>query len=380
MSERKKIIISIVSTFLLTSVIFLVLGFPRHSVLDDVRDIIKIKYVEEIDDNKFDEYAASGAVASLGDVYSYYLSPENYKALMSDLSGEYRGIGVEVYINESSEIEILAVFEDTPAYDAKLAVGDIVLKVDGKDVGLDNYEEAIKTIRGSNGEDGNVTLTVRRGEEVFDVSVTRADILIDTVFAKDIEGFKYLRISSFNVSTAKEFSEFLENIPTDCPGLIIDLRANPGGLLNIVTRVADMLLPKCNIVYTQTRQGKKDMYNSKNGGCTDIPLVILTNSETASASEILAGAVKDNSRGTIVGEKTFGKGCVQEIFSLKDGGALKLTTMYYYTPSGVCIQGTGISPDIEVSLPEEARDIPISRLNYDADTQLQKAVEILKNK
>ena len=379
MSERKKIILSVLITFLATSVMFGAFNLSHRSTLDDVEAIVKSHYIEGYDKKEFEEYSALGAVASLGDPYSEYFNEENYESFMSSITGSYRGIGIEVFLNENSEVQISSVLDATPAEEAGLRENDILLTADGFEVSADTYNEAIMRIRGKDDDDDEVLLTVRRGEEELDITVKRTDITVNTVFTNDVDEFKYIRISTFSTETADEFKDALKDVPDSCPGLIIDLRGNPGGFLDVVIKIADWLLPEGKIVYTQTRQGKQRVYNSDEY-YIDTPIVILTDSGSASASEILSGAVKDHKRGILVGEKTFGKGCVQEIFRLRNGGALKLTTEYYYTPSGVCIQGTGIEPDIEVSLPEEALNTPLSKLPYEQDTQLQKAVEILKGK
>ena len=363
-------------TFIVTSVLCSAIYKPNHYALEDVEAIVKSKYVKEYDKSKFDEYAALGAVASLGDPYSEYLSAENYDAFIESITGSYHGIGIEVFLNDSNELEISAVIESTPAEDAGLQDGDVLLKVNDFDITNESYTEAITRIRGTSGDDSNISLTVRRDGVEMNISVKRADIVSNTVFTKDIENLKYIRITNFTEDTVGKFDDAVGNIPDSCKGIIIDLRNNPGGLLNVVTKIADKLLPEGKIVYTQTRQGKQKVYNSDKN-YIDIPLVIITNGGSASASEILASAVQDHKRGTLVGEKTFGKGCVQEIFRLQNGSALKLTTEYYYTPKGVCIHGTGVTPDIEVMLPEELQKASVSKLSYEQDTQLQKAVEVL---
>ncbi len=378
MTERKKILTAVLITFLVTAILTSFLWATFSPISATVKRLIKDNYVLTVDNEKIDKYMAKGAAASLGDDYSYYLTSEEYSALMSDITGEYKGIGVEVYVSAEGFLTVSNVFMNTPAEGAGLRAGDIIIKVDNIEVTSETSADAISYMRGLSEEGKNaetMTLSVLRGEKMFDASVTRAEIVAQTIFSKDIEGVKYLRISSFSPST---FSEFVNALQTaeNSRGLILDVRDNPGGLLEIVSEICDVLLPEATIVYTEDRSGKQIFYKSDKK-CIEIPIVVLTNENSASASEILAGALKDNKIGTLVGKKTFGKGSVQEIFSLKDQSALKLTTAYYYTPSGVCINGIGISPDYDISLPEESLLKPLQTLTFEEDTQLQKAIELI---
>ena len=378
MTERKKIFTAVLITFLVTTMItsiFWVTFSPKSAA---VKKLIASEYVEEIDKEKLDEYMAKGAAAALGDDYSYYLTSEEYTALMSDITGEYKGIGVEVYLSAEGFLTVSNVFMNTPAEEAGLRAGDIITKVDKIEVTNETAADAISYMRGLS-EDGkkaeSMTVSVIRGDKLFDCTLTRSEIVAQTIFSKDIEGIKYIRISSFSPSTYTEFLKVMQDAE-ESRGIILDVRDNPGGLLEIVTEICDVLLPDATIVYTQTRDGKKTYYKSGKNGVS-LPIAVLINENSASASEILAGAIKDNNSGTLIGKKSFGKGSVQEIFSFGDGSALKLTTAYYYTPSGICINGIGISPDYDVSLSEDALTKPLSTLELTEDTQLQKAVEVI---
>jgi len=236
----------------------------------------------------------------------------------------------------------------------------------------------VSFMRGLNAEGAKsdtFTVTVRRDTQSIDFSLTREKVQIQTIKYRDMGNYGYIRISGFDAPTAKDFAKALEN-GAGKKGLIIDVRDNPGGLLTSVTKIADSLLPQCDIVYTEDKSGKRETYTSDKD-CIKLPIVLLMNKNSASASEILAGALKDNEAATLVGTNTFGKGCVQQIFQLKNGGGVKLTTALYYTPDGYNINNKGISPDVEVTIPE---DTAISLLTEENDLQLQKAIEILNDK
>lgn len=378
MSERKKIILSVIITFLVTTLgcsVFYGFSASKSSI---VESIIKSSYVENVDSKKLDEYMAKGAAASLGDDYSYYLTSEEYTALMSDITGEYKGIGVEVYVSGEGNLTVSNVFMNTPAEKAGLRAGDIILQVDDITVDMETSADAISYMRGLS-EEGKkaqtMTLQIARGDNIFSAEVTRAEIVAQTIFSKDIDGIKYVRISSFSPSTYAEYVKALSGVD-NCKGLIIDVRDNPGGILESVVEICDTLLPKSTIVYTKTRDGKEKYFKSDES-FINIPVAVLINGGSASASEILAGALKDNGAGCLIGEKSFGKGSVQEIFPFKDDSALKLTIAYYYTPSGVCINGVGIEPDYVVEIPEDSINAPISTLSPDSDPQLLKAIELI---
>ena len=384
MSERKKIIIAVIITFLLTALVTfwgasLLMGFDL-SKSSIVESIIKSEYIKEVDSEKIDEYMAKGAAAALGDDYSYYLTSEEYNALMSEITGEYKGIGVEVYLSAEGNLTVSNVFMNTPAEKSGLRPGDIIAQVDDIKVTSETAADAISYMRGLS-EEGKkaetMTVVVMRGESSFNADITRAEIIAQTIFAKDIDGIRYMRISSFSPPTYKEFVTSLKDIE-NCKGLILDVRDNPGGILETVVDMCDALLPKANIVSTKTRSGKEKFYKSDKN-FIDIPIAVLINGGSASASEILAGAIKDNNAGVLIGEKSFGKGSVQEIFPFRDKSALKLTIAYYYTPSGVCINDIGIEPDYEVLLPDDNATGPVSTLSPENDPQLMKAIELISS-
>ena len=318
--------------------------------------------------------AANGMVASLNDPYSAYFTDEEYQRYLSSINGAYDGIGVLIGQPTEDGAEILDVYEDTSASEAGLLAGDFIVAVDGTGVSGLTLEEISTLIARGNGE--AVKLTIKRGEESFDV-----DVVSGTVNIKRVEHFLYnhhtgyIRISMFSGNCAEEFREAIKDLTErrmTC--LVIDLRNNPGGLLKDVVSIADTLLGECTIVTVRSNGGEEEVYTSNKKGVS-VPVAIIVNENSASASEILAAAVQDNEAGIIVGMPTFGKGIVQTTRRLESNGAwLKMTTSAYYTPSGKSINGTGVTPDLEVELPEEMKSTPIDKLDQEQDAQLWAAL------
>ena len=322
--------------------------------------------------------AANGMVASLNDPYSAYFTDEEYQRYLSSINGAYDGIGVLIGQPTEDGAEILDVYEDTSASEAGLLTGDFIVAVDGTGVSGLTLEEISTLIARGNGE--AVKLTIKRGEESFDV-----DVVSGTVNIKRVEHFLYnhhtgyIRISMFSGNCAEEFREAIKDLTErrmTC--LVIDLRNNPGGLLKDVVSIADTLLGECTIVTVRSNGGEEEVYTSNKKGVS-VPVAIIVNENSASASEILAAAVQDNEAGIIVGMPTFGKGIVQTTRRLESNGAwLKLTTSAYYTPSGKSINGTGVTPDLEVDLPEEMKSTPIDKLDQEQDAQLWAALDYVR--
>ena len=267
-------------------------------------------------------------------------------------------------------------YENCPGYEAGIRPGDLVLAVDGTDITGMDLNSAVALIRGEEGT--SVTITLQREDEVFDVEVTRRQIDVETVTYRMMDdNIGYIQIDEFDEVTAKQFSAAFDALTEQgMEALVIDIRNNPGGLLNIVVEMLDDILPEGVIVSVKDNKGTAEEYTSDAATRLNIPLTVLINENSASASEIFAGAIKDYGVGTLVGETTYGKGIVQTIFSLKDGTGMKLTIEDYYLPSGKSIHKVGVAPDVEIDLPEELKmyvNIP-----EDQDVQLQKAMEILK--
>lgn len=312
-----------------------------------------------------------GLFESLGDVYSCYYTAEEYKILLEQTQGVYYGIGAYVSQDvESGACAVSGVIRNSPAEAAGLMEGDIIYKVDGEDMTGLEIDEVVSHIRGEEGT--KVTVTLIRNGETIDVELTRAKVDTPTVESEMLDdGIGYLQITEFDDVTVNQFTENLKQISNQgMKGLIIDLRGNPGGSVTSVCAIAEQLLPEGLIFYMEDKDGNRTEYTCK-GADFDLPLVLLVNEYSASASEILAGAVKDSGIGRLVGKRTFGKGIVQNVIPLNDGSAIKITVANYYTRGGNDIHLEGIEPDVEAELDTDAY------LEDRTDTQLDKAVEVL---
>ena len=319
-----------------------------------------------------------GLMDSLGDPYSVYYNAEELEDLMSDTAGIYYGIGAYVSIDEDLNLpRIAGVIPGTPAERAELMTDDIISEVDRETTQGMELTDVVSRIKGEEGT--TVHLTILRGNqrEQIEVDVERSAVEVPTVSTElkgDNEEIGYLRITEFDEVTSDQFKEGMAELrESGIKGLIIDLRSNPGGSLQAVCDVARQPLPKGLIVYTVDRDGNRDDYSCDGEHEIDIPVVVLVNQYSASASEILTGAIKDYGIGKIVGVTTYGKGIVQRIFDLKDGTAVKLTVSDYYTPNGNNIHGIGIDPDVEVEYDADAY------AEDKTDNQLDKALEVMKN-
>ncbi|HOE56446.1 MAG TPA: S41 family peptidase [Bacillota bacterium] len=337
-----------------------------------LKEYIKGNYVEEADDNKLIEGAIKGMFESLGDPYSTYMTKEEFKNFNESTKGSYGGIGVIVSKSEDGYVTVVAPIEDTPGEKAGLKTNDKIIKVDDKDIiGID-LEAAVSLMKGKKGT--QVTLTVMRdgAKEPQMFKIIREEIILKTVKSDMMEdNIGYIRISMFDEDTGSEFKKALGSLRAKgMKGLIVDLRQNPGGFINQCVEVADELLDEGLIVYTEDKAKKREDYKSGKGK-VDVPFVVLIDGGSASASEIVSGAVKDRKGGLLIGEKTFGKGLVQSVEQLKDGSGIKLTTQKYYTPNGISINKVGIRPDIEVKALETRGE---QKDENEVDVQLDRAL------
>ena len=353
--------------------------YQDNEKLVTVRKAIDEMYLREVDDEALLEGQIRGMVAALEDPYSVYMSKKEYEEFNMETDGEYGGIGVIVTPGEDNLITVVSPIEDTPGERAGIKTGDKIIRVEGVDYFAETMDEAVSNMRGE--PNTQVTITIFRSNngtsETFDVTITREIIKLVSVKSAVLEDdIGYIRITSFDIPTYNYFQNHLSQlVQKQVKGLIIDLRNNPGGLMNVSTDIADEILGKATIVYTEDKTGNKEFIYS-DADLVDLPLVIMVNEGSASASEILAGAVKDNGRGLLLGTTTFGKGVVQRLRDLPDGSGLKLTVSEYYTPAEKSIHGIGIEPDIIVELNEEAEGIGMDYLEQ--DNQLQKAIEELR--
>ncbi len=331
--------------------------YKKYNKLLGLEELVKDDFYQKVDDTKIVDGAIKGMFYGLDDPYSQYYTQEEFKKLKEQTSGSFVGIGV--YINPISDDEYITIkspVKGSPAEKAGILSGDKILKVDGKVVTSENSDEAISMIKGKEGT--TVELTIKRNDKVFDVNVKREKIVTDTVEYKTLEdSIGYIKISSFAENTYDEFKLALDGLK-DIKGLIIDVRDNPGGLLNVCKDIVDDLIGEGTIVYTKNNKGETE-YLKSDKDKIDVPIVVLTNESSASASEILTGAIIDNNAGISVGTTTFGKGLVQTVRELKDGTGYKLTTAQYYTPSGNYINEKGIKPTIEESNEEKQLQVAI---------------------
>lgn len=349
---------------------------------NQVRSMLKNDYYQKVDENELIEGAVSGLADSLKDPYTVYFNKEQMQAFLEKSEGSYVGIGISVNTGSDGLLTVIEPFEESPAKKAGIVAGDKIIKVDDKDVtALRDENMVISMIKGQ--ENTKVKITVYRTSigKSIDFNIVRKKIKIVNIKSEVLaDNIGYIKLVMFDQDIAKYFNENLDKLLAQgIKGLIIDLRDNPGGSYEQVVAIADRLLPEGLIVYTEDRNHIKQEKKS-NKTQLDMPIVLLINGNSASASEILAGAIKDHKKGTLVGTKTFGKGLVQELRLLSDGSGLKVTISKYYTPSGVCIQGIGIKPDMEVDALEDYRNLPVSQIPKNNDIQLKSGIEVLKAK
>jgi len=362
--------------------------YEHLKLFTDVLAIIQNQYVDETEPREVIYGAVRGMLRAL-DPHSSFLDPESYREMQVETSGAFGGLGIEITVRDD-QLTVVAPIEGTPAWRAGVQPGDKIIKIEGiatKDMSL---TDAVKRMRGPKGT--KVTITILRADhkELLDVSVTREIIQVQSVKIQEIEpGLGYLRIRQFQERTARDLEAGIEKLEKSgrLAGLVLDLRNNPGGLLSSAVEVSEKFLGDGKlVVYTEGRvrnQNMRFVAHAKHA-VTDLPLVVLVNHGSASASEIVAGAIQDHGRGVVLGQPTFGKGSVQTIIPLPDGSGLRLTTAKYFTPKGRSIHGKGIEPDILVEPPKEdpAAKPPAAPLSeaeqVKRDMQLQRALDILK--
>lgn len=353
--------------------------YPR---MKELNKLIEDHYLFDVDKKQMEESVYKGMFQGLGDPYSVYLNEEDYQSLMESTSGKYAGVGIVVSVSEDNFITVVSPIEGTPASEAGIRTGDKIIQVEETSYTGEQMDEAIDKMRGEPNTDVVVTISrpvKDKADEVFDVTLTRRIIQTHTVKSQLLNGeIGYININQFDENTYKEFAAEYDKMKKEgAKGILLDLRNNPGGVLPITVQIADMLLPKGPVVKTVDKKGNEEI-ESSDSSMEDLPMTVLVNKGSASASEILAGALKDYGRAIILGETTFGKGIVQRIFPLTEnvetGPGVKLTISEYYTPKGTKIHEVGVKPDIEVVLSEDVIELGPDHL--DQDKQL---VEGLKN-
>lgn len=353
--------------------------YKQFDKLLEMQEIAEYYFYEEVDSAKLAEGAAMGLLTGLDDPYSFYYTPEDYKELWEDDEGEYAGVGIQISGNYATGIcTVSRVFDNGPAREAGVHKGDILYKVEDLYVDAFSLQDAVDIMRGTPGTDVNVTF-LRNGEEISFV-LTRAQINVNRVDAMMLdEEIGYIALYEFAGDCAAKFETALNDVVSQgARGVIIDLRDNPGGWVDDAETIGDMFLDKGTLCYLQYRDGTREYYHTKNGK-TDVQLVLLLNENSASSSEILAGALKDRANATIVGVQSYGKGIVQSVLPISnDGSGMQLTIAQYYTPSGNKVHKIGITPDVEIALPKGDNGMyEFGDLN---DVQLARALEVMQEK
>lgn len=352
----------------------------RYSRLQEVMDIVEGEYYQPVDEEELIQGAIDGMLGSLNDPYTFYYTPSEMEESAEHQSGVSYGVGLQLLADEQGRLVITRTFQGGSAQRAGILSGDVLIQVDGKPVSgktKQDLNEAVEAIRGEKRE--KVRLTVLRGEETIEVEAELGEITMDRVSYQMLDDqIGYVAIYEFMGNDVEGFKEAIADLQSQgLRALIVDVRSNPGGLLDHVVSIADLLLPEGLIVYTQDREGQRESYYS-DAEALNLPLAVLINGTSASASEILAGAVQDYGVGTLVGEKSFGKGIVQTVITFRDDGAgMQLTTSGYYTPSGRSIHKTGIEPDVPVEA-KEGFDSLLAMVTPEEDLQLQAAIELLE--
>lgn len=353
-----------------------IISSDTETKLSYLKKLIDETYLHDVKEKNLNEGIYKGYVEGLGDQYSAYYDKKETKELTESLDGSFSGIGAVMTQDASSGvITITRVYDDSPAKKAGIKTGDILYRVEEKTVTGKDLDKVVSWIKGKKGTKVNLTLLRGTNSDKIKVTATRDVINVETVKYKVLENqIGYISISEFDSVTGAQFAKALKQLQKkNIEGLVVDLRNNPGGSLSTVCDILDSILPKGLIVYTKDKNGKKEEYTSDEKHRLNLPMSVLVNGQSASASEIFAGAVQDYGKAEIIGTQTYGKGVVQNLFDLKDGTCVKLTTSEYFTPKGRNIDGKGITPDVKIEYKYNAKDPK-------ADNQLDKAVSVVKDK
>ena len=378
------VILTIFITFMVTS-LSLYTYFSKNPItmnsattvsgFGKIRNVIDKYYLwkDDINENELSDAAIKGYVSGLGDKYTEYIPKNEIEEFQDEVTGTFTGIGISMTADKEKGVVVYEPLPDSPAENAGIKSGDVIKKIDGKEFDYDNFDTITDSIKGEEGT--NVNIVIERDGEEKEFEITRERISSNNVTAGLIDkNIGYMYIPSFDQDTGKYFKENLDSlIKKGATSLIIDLRQNGGGIVDEAEKIADLFLEKdVTIMTTRDNKGNENVTKTKSEKQYDLPIIILGNGSTASASEILIGALKDNNRAKFVGTKTFGKGIIQVVVTLVDGSALKITNAEYITPNGTAIHGVGITPDIEVKLSDSKDE------NEDKDNQLNRAIEELK--
>ena len=369
----KIIVIIAVTVFVVLNGLYFGLGFNKVGVVNTIKilgiySLINKSYVNDVVSDKLVAGMIKGMVESLGDEHSIYLDKKMYQEMLMKTEGYFGGVGIVLGVKDK-DLTVVAPIEDTPGFLAGIKPGDIIVAIDQINVKELSLEEAVNKIRGVQGS--TVVLSIKRSAEIKDYILNRSNIEIKTVKGEILDNnVGYIRIAMFSEKTATELNKvYQELINKGATAFVLDLRSNPGGLLQASVAAANLFVPQGPVVSVVHKDGSKEVYSS-NLASINYPLAVLINGGSASAAEILAGAIKDTNAGTLIGTKSYGKGSVQGVIPIGNAEAIKLTIAKYYTPSNVSIDGVGIEPNIIVELPKDAK----------TDVQLAKALAVVKNK
>ena len=369
----KIIVIIAVTVLVVLNGLYFGLGFNKVGVVNTIKilgiySLINKSYVNDVVSDKLVAGMIKGMVESLGDEHSIYLDKKMYQEMLMKTEGYFGGVGIVLGVKDK-DLTVVAPIEDTPGFLAGIKPGDIIVAIDQINVKELSLEEAVNKIRGVQGS--TVVLSIKRAEEIKDYILNRSNIEIKTVKGEILDNnVGYIRIAMFSEKTATELNKvYQELINKGATAFVLDLRSNPGGLLQASVAAANLFVPQGPVVSVVHKDGSKEVYSS-NLASINYPLAVLINGGSASAAEILAGAIKDTNAGTLIGTKSYGKGSVQGVIPIGNAEAIKLTIAKYYTPSNVSIDGVGIEPNIIVELPKDAK----------TDVQLAKALAVVKNK
>lgn len=385
------VLITAVLTFISSTVLYFALGsnivyfLSNNQTADGIAKLNRIdKLVDKyfygnIDKKEMQDWAYAGYLAGLDDPYTEYISSGEYDSFTETSTGNYTGIGVEVTKN-GEETVISDIFEGTPAEKAGLLPNDIIKKIDGKDMVGKPLSEISSTIKEYAGK--TFAISIERDGKMTDVNVVPGEIETVQVSGKMLDGgISYIRISMFEGHCAEQLKTALDNAKNSgAKGIIFDVRNNPGGALDIITNCVDQILDEGIILTVRDKNGKENVYKAKDKEKIDLPIVILTNAQTASAAEVFTSSLHDNGKAYTVGTKTYGKGVVQTVFDLGDKSIAKITTAKYFTPKNVCIDKIGLEPDKKVELDEKYKKMSVKYIPDGEDAQLITAVEVMKEK
>ena len=350
--------------------------------LEKIMAIVDKYYLGEIKEEDIIEVTIQGYISGIGDKYTEYISKEDMEDYRNQITGNYVGIGIYMVTNEEKNlIQVLSPIRESPAEKAGILPGDLITKIDGVEYTAEQMTVASNKIKGTSGT--KVKLEILRGEKTIEVELTRSEIHMNPITAKVLEQdskIGYMEVLSFDTDTAKDFKTKFEQLKKqNIESLIIDLRNNGGGLVSEALDIADYIIDKGNtLLITVDKDNKEKIEKSNSKPIIEMPIIILVNENTASASEILAGALKDYNKAKIVGTKTYGKGVIQQLMTLQDGSGLKITIEEYFTPKRNKINGVGIEPDEVVELPDTIENILV--VKEDEDTQMKKAIELLQGR